>query len=138
MTYAMLFALLQANPLMPLSTQGWAVGSAIICTGLFIWSQVEAYKNRRQGENLVTTISERNGELKTILTGQADALGKLASSVNNLAEAMKGSNEMQHEQLDLIREVISEQNLQSQQMMTITNGFQRVVEQLITVVKEKD
>lgn len=132
----MTMLLLQANPLTPLSTQGWAVGSAIICTGLFIWAQIEAWKSRKASEKLVETFTTSNGELKTMLTAQATAQSELAKSVNNLAEAMKGSNEMQHEQLDLIRDVMSEQKLQSAQMLTITNGFQRVVEQLITVVKD--
>jgi len=126
--------LLQANPLTPLSTQGWAVGSAIICTGLFIWAQIEAWKSRKASEKLVETFTVSNGELKTMLTEQSKSQGELAKSVNNLAEAMKGSNEMQHEQLDLIRDVMSEQKLQSQQMMTITQGFQHVVERLIEVV----
>jgi hypothetical protein len=134
----MTMLLLQANPLTPLSTQGWAVGSAIICTGLFIWAQVEAYNARKASENLVSTFTTSNGELKQMLILQAEAQGKLAGAVNNLAEAMHGQSEMHREQLDLIRDVMSEQKLQSAQMMTITNGFQRVVEQLITVVKEKD
>lgn len=133
----MTMMLFQANPLTPLSTQGWAVGSAIICTGLFIWAQIEAYKSRRASETLVTTFTTSNEELKNMLTGQASAQTELAKAVNNLAEAMKGQADMHREQLDLIREVMSEQKLQSQQMLTITNGFQRVVEQLITVVKDK-
>jgi type I site-specific restriction endonuclease len=134
----MTMLLLQMNPLTPLSTQGWAVGSAIICTGLFIWAQIEAYKTRKATDSLVTTFSACNAELKEMLTTQAKAQTGLAGAVNNLAHAMSGQADMHREQLDLIREVMSEQKLQSAQMMTITNGFQRVVEQLITVVKGKD
>lgn len=130
--------LLQTSPLLPIFSQGPVVGSAIICTGLFLWAQVEAYKSRRASDSLVSTFTTANGELKSMLTSQAEAQGKLANAVSSLASAMHEQTDMHREQLDLIREVMSEQKLQSQTMMSITDGFQRVVEQLIAVVKDKD
>ena len=36
------FMIFQVNPLTPFSQFGWAIASAIVCTGLFIWSQINA------------------------------------------------------------------------------------------------
>lgn len=133
--------LFQTNPLTPLSSQGSAVGSAVICVGLFIWAQIEAYKSRTAVEKTATLVASNNSELKLLLTAQSGAQTKLAESVTSMAEAIKGTTELSHQQLDLIREVLSEQKLQSLQMMTITNGFQRTLEQLIDVVavaRDKD
>ncbi len=135
--------LLQANPLTPIWQYGAATGSAIICAGLFLWSQVqsaiikstvEAFKSTVESNTKI--ITESNGELKKLIEAQAGAQDKLVNSVHQLAEAVKFQAEAQHDQFNLIREMATEQRVLSANQLTIMNGFQRVVEQLIATIKD--
>jgi len=89
-------------------------------------------------EERLKLIADSNTELKETLEGQVTAQRELAVSVHQLAEAMHHQSELHSEQLQLIREMSGEQKLLAQNQMTIMNGFQRVVEQLIDVVSDKN
>jgi hypothetical protein len=128
--------MLQANPLLPIWQYGAATGSAFICVGLFIWSQVQLATFKSTVETNSKTITESNTELRKLIEAQSSAQDKLAESVHQLAEGVKLQSETQKEQLDLIRDMATEQRVLSANQLTIMNGFQRVVEQLIDAVRE--
>lgn len=125
-----------ANPVSPIFQYGAATGSAIICVGLFIWSQVQIATFKKTVEDNTKVITESNKELTSLITQMSDSQDKLAGSIAQLAEAVKAQSDSQREQLDLIREMTAEQKVLSANQMTIMNGFQRVVEQLIDAVRE--
>lgn len=128
--------LLQANPLQPIWQYGAATGSAFICVGLFIWSQIQIATFKSTVETNTKSITESNQELRKLIEAQSSAQDKLAESVHQLAEGVKLQSEIQREQLDLIRDMAAEQRVLSANQLTIMNGFQRVVEQLIDAVRE--
>jgi len=131
-----LLLLQSGNPLSPIWQYGASTGSAFICLGLFIWSQVQLATFKTTVDANTKVITESNNELKTLIQAQSQAQDKLADSVHQLAEAVKAQAQSQHEQLDLIREMATEQRVLSANQLTIMNGFQRVVEQLIDAVRE--
>jgi hypothetical protein len=132
----LLFMLQAANPLLPIWQYGAATGSAFICVGLFIWSQVQLATFKSTVEANTKAITESNNELKKLIEAQSQAQDKLAESVHQLAEGVKSQAEVQHEQFGLLRDMATEQRVLSANQLTIMNGFQRVVEQLIDAVRE--
>jgi ABC-type transporter Mla subunit MlaD len=128
--------ILQANPLLPIWQYGAATGSAFICVGLFIWSQVQLATFKSTVEANTKAITESNDELKKLIEAQSKAQDKLAESVHQLAEGVKVQAGVQHEQFQLLRDMATEQRVLSANQLTIMNGFQRVVEQLIDAVRE--
>jgi len=130
-----LFSLMQANPMTPIWQWGAATGSAIVCTGLFLWSQIQIAILKTGIDHSIEMITESNNTLKAMVARQLEAQEKLADSVAKLAEAVKQQSDTHEEQLALIRDMASEQKILSSNQMTIMNGFQRVVEQLIDAVR---
>ena len=125
----------QANPLLPIWQYGASTGSAFICVGLFIWSQVQLATFKATVETNTKSITESNQELRKLIEAQSHAQDRLLESVHQLAEGVKLQSEIQREQLDLIRDMAAEQRVLSANQLTIMNGFQRVVEQLIDAVR---
>lgn len=126
---------LQANPVMPIQQYGAAIGSAIICTGLFIWSQIQIFQLKKSVEDNTSAIRSSNDELKNTLEGQVAAQRELAQSVKQLAEAIHHQSDMHSEQLGLIRDMVTKQEVLAANQTSLMTGLQRVVEQLIDVVK---
>lgn len=124
------------NPLSPIWQYGASTGSAFICLGLFIWSQVQIATFKTTVDANTKVITESNKELKTLIEAQSNAQEKLAESVHQLATAVETQAQVHREQLDLIRDMASEQRVLSANQLVIMNGFQRVVEQLIDAVRE--
>jgi hypothetical protein len=125
-----------SNPLTPIYQWGATTGSAIICCGLFIWSQIQIAGFKRTIEENTRTIGDHNKELRDIVAQQIEGQRELIEAVGKLAEAVARQSESHAEQLSLIHELASEQKVMMANQMSITNGFQRVVEQLIEVVKD--
>ena len=126
------------NPLSPIWQYGATTGSAFICLGLFIWSQVQLATFKTTVEFNTKVITESYKELKTLIEAQSSAQEKLANTVFQLARTIESQAQIHHEQLDLIRETASEQRVLSSNQLTIMNGFQRVVEQLIDALRSGD
>jgi hypothetical protein len=124
------------NPLTPIFQWGATTGSAIVCCGLFIWSQIQIGTFKRTVEENTKTIAENNAELRNLIAAQIEGQHELTASVAKLAEAVKRQSDSHAELLALIHEMASGQKVMMANQMTITNGFQRVVEQLIEVVKD--
>lgn len=127
--------MLQANPLLPIWQYGAATGSAFICVGLFIWSQVQLATFKSTVESNTKAITKSNEELKRLIEAQSQAQDKLVNSVHQLAEGVKAQAQVQHEQFQLLTSMATEQRVLSANQLTIMNGFQRVVEQLIDAVR---
>lgn len=113
---------------------GWSTVIAGIWMASRFLTKVEIRAKVFEENN--NTLIASNTELKTTLEGQVNAQRELAQSVHQLAEAMHHQSELHSEQLSLIREMSSDQKLLAQNQTTIMNGFQRVVERLIDVVKD--
>jgi methyl-accepting chemotaxis protein len=132
-----------SNPLAPIWQYGAATGSAFICVGLLIWSQIQiaTFKTTVDANTKTLTesnqeVTKSNQELTKLIQAQSQAQDKLVESVHQLAEGVKAQADVHHEQLDLIREMAVEQRVLSANQLTIMNGFQRVVEQLIGAIRE--
>jgi hypothetical protein len=140
----MLIALLQAAAAPVPSPWDWAIahlpviGWPTVILGVWKASRFLTKVEERAvaSEARLKLIADSNTELKQTLEGQVTAQRELAVSVHQLAEAMHHQSELHSEQLQLIREMSNEQKLLAQNQMTIMNGFQRVVEQLINVVSD--
>jgi hypothetical protein len=130
----MVLLLLQANPLTSIYQFGAATGSAIICTGLFIWSQVQMATFKSTVENTTSVITQSNSELKALVSQVSESQNKFTNSITKLAEAVKSQSDSQREEMQLIRDMAVEHKVLAANQMIITSGFQRVVEQLISVV----
>ena len=130
----MVLLLLQANPLTSIYQFGAATGSAIICTGLFIWSQVQMATFKSTVENTTSVITQSNSELKALVSQVSESQNKFTNSITKLAEAVKSQSYSQREEMQLIRDMAVEHKVLAANQMIITSGFQRVVEQLISVV----
>jgi len=131
----MLMMLLQVNPLLPIWQYGAATGSAFICVGLFIWSQIQIATFKTMIEGHTKVITESNQELKKLIEAQSVAQSRLVDSVQQLIEGIRVQAEAHHEQLNLLREMVSDQKVLSANQLTTMNGFQRVVEQLISALR---
>jgi hypothetical protein len=127
--------LLQVNPLLPIWQYGAATGSAFICVGLFIWSQIQIATFKTMIEGHTKVITESNQELKKLIEAQSVAQSRLVDSVQQLIEGIRVQAEAHHEQLNLLREMVSDQKVLSANQLTTMNGFQRVVEQLISALR---
>lgn len=88
-----------------------------------------------QAEKNLTVVTESNADLKSSIEGQVQAQRELAQGIHQLAEAMSGQAEMHAEQLALIREMVTKQEVLAANQNAMMSGLQRVVEQLISVVK---
>lgn len=129
----------QSDPVSPVSLVqefGPAVGAVILCAGLFIWNTIQSNTISRQLDANTKAINDSNAELKSSLEGQLQAQRELAQSVHQLAEAIHHQAEVASEELGLVREMAAKQDVLMANQTTIMTNFQRVVEQLIDVVKK--
>ena len=134
--------ILQVAPYLPIQQYGASLGSTIICTGLFIWAQVQNYQMKKDVESYTDgikanteTVKQFNNDLRSALEGQVKIQTELAHGVQQLAEAVHRQSETQVEQLALLRDMVIKQEVLSANQTTLTTGLQRVVEQLIEVVR---
>jgi hypothetical protein len=86
-------------------------------------------------EKNLRVVAESNIELKSALEGQVQAQRELANGVHQLAEAMSRQSEMHAEQLGLIRDMQTKQEVLAANQTALMGGLQRVIEQLINAVK---
>ena len=126
---------LQADPVSAIQEFGPYVGGVIVCAGLFIWNTIQMNTINRNLEANTKAITETNGELKTQLEGQVQAQRELAQSVHGLAEAIHHQAEVAAEELSMVRDMMAKQDVLAANQTTIMTNFQRVVDQLIDVVK---
>jgi methyl-accepting chemotaxis protein len=126
----------QVDPVSAIQEFGPYVGAVILCTGLFIWNAIQLNSVSRDIDVNTRAIAESNTELKSHLEGQVQAQRELAQSVHQLAEAIHHQAEVSSEELGLVREMATKQDVLMANQTTIMTNFQRVVEQLIDIVKK--
>ena len=106
---------------------------------LFAWKAsrfiVKVEDRALDAEKAIKAVAETNAELHEALVGQVTAQHDLANGVHQLAEAMHHQSEVHAEQLGLIREMMVKQEVLAANQTALMTGLQRVVEQLIDVVK---
>lgn len=132
-----------ANPITLVQEYGPAIGAVILCAGLFIWNSIQINNTNRlieENSNAIeensTAITANNTELKNVLEGHMQAQREIAQSVHQLAEAIHHQAETASEQIALVREMAGKQDVLMAGQTTIMINFQRVVEQLIDIVKK--
>jgi uncharacterized protein YktB (UPF0637 family) len=129
--------LLQAEPVELVKEFGPSAGAVILCAGLFIWNSIQMNNINRQLDENTKAISESNAELKAHLEQQVQAQRELAQSVHQLADAIHHQAEVSSEELGLVRDMATKQDVLMANQTTIMTNFQRVVEQLIEIVRGK-
>ena len=92
--------------------------------------------NRKLEAN-TKAINDSNADLKQHLESQVQAQRELAQSVHQLADAIHHQAEVSSEELGLVREMATKQDVLMANQTTIMTNFQRVVEQLIEIVRGK-
>ena len=129
--------LFQSEPVELVKEFGPSAGAVILCAGLFIWNSIQMNNVNRQLDENTKAISESNAELKSHLEQQVQAQRELAQSVHQLADAIHHQAEVSSEELGLVREMATKQDVLMANQTTIMTNFQRVVEQLIEIVRGK-
>lgn len=129
--------LFQSDPIGLVKEFGPSAGAVIMCAGLFIWNSIQINNVNRQLEDNTKAISGSNAELKAHLENQIQAQRELAQSVHQLADAIHHQAEVSSEELGLVREMATKQDILMANQTTIMTNFQRVVEQLIEIVRGK-
>lgn len=123
--------LLQADPVSAIQEFGPYVGGVVVCAGLFIWNTIQMNTINRNLEQNTKVVQQSNDDLKSQLEGQVQAQRELAQSVHQLADAIHHQAEV----LSMVREMMAKQDVLAANQTTIMTNFQRVVDQLIDVVK---
>jgi len=129
--------LFQSEPIELIKEFGPSAGAVILCAGLFIWNSIQTNSIGRQLEANTKSINDSNAELKAHLENQIQAQRELAQSVHQLADAIHHQAEVSSEELGLVREMATKQDVLMANQTTIMTNFQRVVEQLIEIVRGK-
>ena len=127
--------LFQADPVSAIQEFGPYVGGVVVCAGLFIWNTIQMNAINRNLESNTKTMQDSNAELKAQLEGQVQAQRELAQSVHQLADAIHHQAEVAAEELSMVREMMAKQDVLAANQTTIMTNFQRVVDQLIEVVR---
>ena len=127
---------LQADPVSTIHEFGPVAGTIIVAAALFIWNTIQMSKLGDKVEANSKAITDSNAELKAHLESQVQAQRELAQSVHQLADAIHHQAEVSSEELGLVREMATKQDVLMANQNTIMINFQRVVEQLIDIVKK--
>lgn len=128
--------LFQADPISAIHDFGPVAGTVIVAAGLFIWNTIQMNRLSDRVDANTKVIADSNVELKAHLEGQVQAQRELAQSVHQLADAIHHQAEVSSEELGLVREMATKQDVLMANQTTIMTNFQRVVEQLIDIVKK--
>lgn len=129
--------LFQSEPVELIKEFGPSAGAVILCAGLFIWNSIQMNNVNRQLEDNTKAISESNTELKAHLESQVQAQRELAQSVHQLADAIHHQAEVAAEELGLVREMATKQDVLMANQNAIMVNFQSILQQLIAVLGGK-
>ena len=136
----MLF-LFQSEPIELVKEFGPSAGAVILCAGLFIWNTIQMNGvsskldiNTKAIQDGNAAMKEGNSELKANLEAQVQAQRELAQSVHQLAESIHHQAEVAAEELGLVREMATKQDVLISSQNSIMVNFQSILQQLITVL----
>jgi len=129
--------LFQSEPVELIKEFGPSAGAVILCAGLFIWNSIQLNAVSGKLEANTKAISDSNSELKANLESQVQAQRELAQSVHQLADSIHHQAEVSSEELGLVREMATKQDVLMSNQNSIMVNFQNILQQLITVLGSK-
>jgi hypothetical protein len=122
---------------------GVAPTAAILCTSLYIRQVISEKAQKKEDELNDKTIANRDAkyiELFTkILDGQATILEQIRTLTSNtvtLAELSRNLSNDNHSLMLLTNTLITDVKVLANNQLTIMNGFQKVIEQLIETLRD--
>jgi hypothetical protein len=126
--------LFQSEPIELVKEFGPSAGAVILCAGLFIWNSIQMNNIGSKLEINTKAIQEGNAELKANLEAQVQAQRELAQSVHQLADSIHHQAEVSSEELGLVRDMATKQDVLMSNQNSIMVNFQSILQQLITVL----
>ena len=129
----MLF-LFQSEPVELIKEFGPSAGAVILCAGLFIWNSIQMNSIGTKLEINTKAIQDGNAELRANLESQVQAQREMAQSVHQLADSIHHQAEVSAEELGLVREMATKQDVLISSQNSIMVNFQSILQQLITVL----
>ncbi len=115
----------------PIYQYGAAVGSAIICTGLFVWSQVQAFVVRTDLKEHMNNNDKSFADLKQLVVSSIETHRVVASGLERIAEAIQHQSASHESQLSFLREMSADQKAMLANQAAAQAGTQRLLEQLV-------
>lgn len=126
--------LFQSEPIELVKEFGPSAGAVILCAGLFLWNSIQMNSIGTKLEINTKAIEEGNAELKLNLEAQVQAQRELAQSVHQLADSIHHQAEVSAEELGLVREMATKQDVLMSNQNSIMVNFQSILQQLIAVL----
>src|SRR5208283_5260106 len=126
--------LFQSEPVELIKEFGPSAGAVILCAGLFIWNSIQTNSISRQLDSNTKAIESSNAELKAHLESQVQAQRELAQSVHQLADSIHHQADVSSEELGLVHEMATKQDVLMANQNAIMVNFQRILEQLIAIL----
>lgn len=116
----------------PLINQyGPYVGSSILCTGLFVWSQIQTFLMRSDAKVAREKDSKSFEDLKLLIVSSNETQRVVASGLERIAESIQHQTEAHNAQLELLREMGADQKVMLANQTAAQAGTQRLLEQLV-------
>ena len=132
-----MLSLFQSEPVELIKEFGPSAGAVILCAGLFIWNSIQMNGIGTRLEINTKAIQDGNAELKANLDAQVQAQRELAQSVHQLADSIHHQAEVAAEELGLVREMATKQDVLMSNQNSIMVNFQQILQQLITIIGGK-
>ena len=129
-----MLSLFQSEPVELIKEFGPSAGAVILCAGLFIWNSIQMNGIGAKLEINTKAIQDGNAELKENLERQVQAQRELAQSVHQLADSIHHQAEVAAEELGLVREMATKQDVLMSNQNSIMVNFQSILQQLIAVL----
>lgn len=127
-----------ADPVAAVSSLGPSLGAVVVCTGLFVWSQIQFTLVARDLKQHMAEDEKNFADLKNLSVGGLNQQNQLSLAVSKMADAVKENGtsigkiaDNQVEQLNLLKKMVADnrvlmvnqENVQAQQL--------RLLEQLV-------
>jgi len=124
----------QSEPIELVKEFGPSAGAVILCAGLFIWNSIQMNSISSKLDANTKVIADSNAELRSNLESQVQAQRELAQSVHQLADSIHHQAEVSSEELGLVREMATKQDVLMSNQNSIMVNFQSILQQLIAVL----
>jgi hypothetical protein len=128
---------MQAELLNPITQYGAAVGSAIICTSMFVWSQIQMWMLSANMKEHMKDDKDSFSKLENLIVTSIETQRVVANSLERIAEAIQHQTESHTAQLDFLREMSSDQKVMLSNQATAQTSQQRLLEQMVTKLYER-
>ena len=125
---------MQEEIITPIYQYGAAIGSAIICVGLFVWSQLQAFVIRTDLKAHMQSEEKGFADLKQLVVSSIETQRVVASGLERIAEAIQHQTESHTAQLDFLREMSADQKTMLANQTATQANNQRLLEQLVNKI----